>query len=90
MTMATVTVRVDEQTKKNASMVLANIGLDVSTAVRIFLRQIVIRGQMPLELVQDPFFSQSNVAALRESIAQADRGEFAKVTTLEELEAAHP
>jgi len=88
--MATVTVRVDEQTKKNASMVLANIGLDVSTAVRIFLRQIVIRGQMPLELVQDPFFSQSNVAALRESIAQADRGEFAKVTTLEELEAAHP
>jgi len=86
--MTTVTVRVDDQTKQNASLVLADIGLDVSTAVRMFLRQLVIRGQMPIELLQDPFYSQSNLASLRESIAQADRGEFAKVTTLDELEAA--
>ena len=88
MSMTTVTVRVDDQTKQNASLVLADIGLDVSTAVRMFLRQLVIRGQMPIELLQDPFYSQSNLASLRESIAQADRGEFAKVTTLDELEAA--
>jgi len=86
--MTTVTVRVDDQTKQNASLVLADIGLDVSTAVRMFLRQLVIRGQMPIELLQDPFYSQSNLATLRESVAQADRGEFAKVTTLDELEAA--
>ena len=88
MSMTTVTVRVDDQTKQNASLVLADIGLDVSTAVRMFLRQLVIRGQMPIELLQDPFYSQSNLATLRESVAQADRGEFAKVTTLDELEAA--
>jgi hypothetical protein len=36
----------------------------------------------------DPFDSPENRAALRESIAQADRGEFAMVTTLDELEAS--
>jgi len=86
--MTTVTVRVDEQTKQNASLVLADIGLDVSTAVRMFLRQLVIRGQLPIELMQDTFYSQSNLSALRQSIDQAERGEFAKVTTLDELEAA--
>ena len=88
MSMTTVTVRVDEQTKQNASLVLADIGLDVSTAVRMFLRQLVIRGQLPIELMQDTFYSQSNLSALRQSIDQAERGEFAKVTTLDELEAA--
>jgi len=88
MAMTTITVRVDEQTKQNAGLVLADIGLDVSTAVRMFLRQLVIRGQMPIELLQDPFYSESNLVRLRESIDQADRGEFTKVTTLEELKAA--
>jgi len=88
MSMTTVTVRVDEATKQSAALVFANIGLDLSTAVRMFLRQAVIRGYMPLDLAQDPFYSEPNVKALGESIAQAERGEFAKVTTLEELEAA--
>jgi len=86
--MTTVTVRVDEKTKQNAALILADLGLDVSTAVRMFLRQLVIRGQMPIELLQDPFYSQSNLAQLRKSITQAERGEFAKVTTLDQLEAA--
>ncbi|MDR0960468.1 MAG: hypothetical protein LBM23_09015 [Propionibacteriaceae bacterium] len=34
----------------------------------------------------DPFYSESNMAALSESIDQADRGEFAMVTTVEGLE----
>ena len=84
MSMSTVTVRVDEQTKQTASDVLANLGLDVSTAVRMFLRQVVIRGHMPIELLQDPFYSESNMAALRESIAQIDRGEVV-VKSVEEL-----
>ena len=35
----------------------------------------------------DPFYSESNMRVLRESIAQAERGEFAKTMTFEELEA---
>jgi DNA-damage-inducible protein J len=70
MSMSTVTVRVDDKTKQVATDVLDNLGLDVSTAVRMFLRQVVIRGTMPIELIQDPFYSEANQAALRASIKQ--------------------
>jgi DNA-damage-inducible protein J len=85
--MSTVTVRVDERTKAGAASVLEDIGLDVSTAVRMFLRQIIIRGQMPIELVQDPFYSETNQAALRESIQQLNGGDTVS-RTLNELRAA--
>jgi len=84
--MSTVTVRVDEQTKQSATNVLADIGLDVSTAVRMFLRQVAIRGQMPIELLQDPFYSESNQAALRASIAQLEAGRLVG-KTIDELAA---
>jgi DNA-damage-inducible protein J len=84
--MSTVTVRVDEDTKTSAAAVLADIGLDVSTAVRVFLRQVVLRGQMPVELLQDPFYGQSNQAALKASLAQLESGQ--TVThTIDELQA---
>ncbi len=86
MSLSTVTVRVDEQTKQTATAVLADIGLDVSTAVRMFLRQLVIRGQMPIELVQDPFYSESNQARLRHSIQQLDEG-MTVTRTMDELRA---
>jgi len=87
MSMTTVTVRVDKQTKDNAALVLADIGLDVSTAVRMFLRQLVIRGQMPIELVQDDFYSEANMARLRKSIDDLDAGRNVVVKTLDELRA---
>ncbi|MCL1837695.1 MAG: type II toxin-antitoxin system RelB/DinJ family antitoxin [Propionibacteriaceae bacterium] len=83
--MSTVTVRVDEQTKQNATAVLSDIGLDISTAVRMFLRQVVLRGQMPIELMQDSFYSHSNQAALRESIKQLEDGRIV-TKTLDELQ----
>ncbi|MDR2374567.1 MAG: type II toxin-antitoxin system RelB/DinJ family antitoxin [Bifidobacteriaceae bacterium] len=89
--LATVTVRVDAETKAAATAIVEGLGLDLSTAVRAFMKQIVLRRAVPLVLEyppDDPFDSPANRAALRESIAQADRGEFAMVTTLDELEAA--
>jgi len=83
--MTTVTVRVDEQTKKNATAVLADIGLDVSTAVRMFLRQVAIRGQMPIELVRDAVYNEASLPVSREPTAPAKRGEVAKATTTDEL-----
>ena len=41
--------------------------------------------EIPTESVQDPFYSESNMAALRESIAQIDRGDVV-VKSIEDLE----
>lgn len=47
---AMVHVRVDEETKERAAQALAEVGLSVSDAVRLFLRRVVIEQGMPISL----------------------------------------
>lgn len=83
-----VSVRMDPELKRQADIFFAQLGLTLSSATGIFVRQCLQRGKIPFELEVDPFYSQANQARLRASVDQADRGEFAKTTTLVELEAA--
>jgi DNA-damage-inducible protein J len=43
-------VRVDDETKEQATQALAAMGMSVSEAVRLFLRRVVIDQAFPLEL----------------------------------------
>lgn len=43
-------VRVDEETKAQATQTLAAMGMTVSDAVRLFLRRVVVDQAFPLEL----------------------------------------
>ena len=48
--MASVTVRVDEQTKRDASEIVEDVGFDLSSVTRAFYRQIVRERRIPLTL----------------------------------------
>lgn len=50
--MTTLNIRVDENLKKQASELFADLGLDMSTAVNMFLRQSVMRDGIPFEVVR--------------------------------------
>ena len=69
--MQPVNVRVKEKTKKAARKVLADIGLDLSTGVNLFLHQVAIEKGLP-------FTPTKNSAALRAKwdaeAAEARRG----------------
>lgn len=56
--MTTVNVRIEEKTKKAASRVLASIGLDLSSGIKIFLYQVATEQGLP-------FIPTKNPAALR-------------------------
>ena len=43
-------IRVDEELKNNANMVLEDIGLDLSTAIRMFLNRTVSANGLPFEI----------------------------------------
>ena len=43
-------VRVDEETKAQATQTLATLGLSVSDAVRLFLKRVVIEQGLPISL----------------------------------------
>jgi len=72
--MAQVNIRIDDGLKEKADFLFSELGLNMTTAVNIFIRQTVRQGGIPFELKIDPFYSESNMKVLRESIAQLDAG----------------
>ncbi len=78
MTTSSLQVRVDPALRKEAETLFANAGLDMSSAIRLFLRQSVIRRRLPFEVVSespDPFWSKANQRVLADSIRSLERGE---------------
>ncbi|MDR1266482.1 MAG: type II toxin-antitoxin system RelB/DinJ family antitoxin [Propionibacteriaceae bacterium] len=88
MSTSAVTVRIEDSVKQDAQEVLEDIGLSMTAAVTVFLKAVARTGTIPFPLEADPFHSQPHQARLAQSVARAERGEFAQVTTLEALEAA--
>jgi len=83
--MANVQVRVDESLRAQAQSVAASMGLDLASAVRLFLTQMVRENGLPFRPVADPFYSMRNQAGLEKSVAQLNAGQTV-VKTLAELE----
>lgn len=74
-------VRIDDETKAQASEALAEIGLSVSEAVRLFLRRVAAEQKFPLELKVP---NAETRAAIKESraIMAARRPRFATANAL--------
>ena len=72
--MALLQIRVDDDLACQAREVARSMGLDLSFAVRLFLRQMVAENGLPFRPSCDPFSSQSNVEALKRSLAQPEAG----------------
>lgn len=47
-----VTIRLDKELKEQADLFLQNIGMSLSTAVNVFLRQSINKGKIPFEIEQ--------------------------------------
>lgn len=86
--MAQVNIRIDDALKERADKLFNELGLNMTTAFNIFVRQTVRQGGIPFEITTnvDPFYSKSNMNVLRKSIKEADEGKFV-TKTMEELKA---
>lgn len=50
MANVTTSIRIDAETKKAATELLNDLGLDLSSAVNVFLRQVVLQGGLPFQI----------------------------------------
>ncbi len=66
--MATVStqIRIDEATKKQAMELLEGLGLNLSDAINMFLRQVVLHGGIPFD-VKYPKFKPEVMEAMEEA-----------------------
>lgn len=80
-------VRIDSEVKKQASELFATLGLDMSSAVNIFLHQCILRGGLPF-IVEVPNYRQETIDAMVEAKRIANDQNVEGYSSIEELEKA--
>ena len=81
----TVNVRMDADLKREFDKVCNDLGLTMTTAVTILAKKMTREKRIPFEVSMDPFYSESNLAALDHSIQQLKEGKVV-IKTMEQLE----
>ena len=59
-------IRIDENLKKQATELFSQLGMDMSSAMNMFLRQCVMRGGLPFEVTL-PKYKQDVLDAMEEA-----------------------
>lgn len=72
--MVQVNFRVDEEVKRRAELACKNMGMNMSTAINIFLVKMGNEQRIPFEVSADPFYSAENMAELERRVADAKAG----------------
>ena len=80
-------IRIDADIKKKASALFETLGLDMSSAVNLFLHQCVLRGGLPFS-VSMPGYNQTTLDAMAEAKRISSDPEVRSYSSMEELKAA--
>jgi DNA-damage-inducible protein J len=72
--MSQVSVRVDDDIKERAEIIFENLGLSMTAAINLFIRQAIRIGGIPFDSMTDPFYSEANMAHLRDVLKDAEEG----------------
>lgn len=82
--MTTISVRIDEDTKKEAQKLFGELGLDLSTAINMFLRQSVREQGVPFAVTRSVPNAET-LAALEEVAAMKKNSEGAGYSDVETM-----
>ena len=66
MTTSPTQIRIDSNVKRDANELFSELGIDMSSAVNIFLRQCILHGGLPFK-VEIPKFNAETLAAMEEA-----------------------
>ena len=62
---ATINVKTDSELKKQAENLFSDLGMNMTTAFNVFLRQAVIENRIPFEITRDPYSLEKAVSDTR-------------------------
>ena len=74
MANAQIHVRIDDSTKKQAQKIFSDMGLDITTAVNMFIKQVIRNQGFPFLPTTDPFHSEANITHLMSVKADVEAG----------------
>ena len=89
MPQTTLSIRIDEDLKKQLDSICEDFGMSITTAITVFAKTIVRERRIPFEISanEDPFYSSANQKRLRASLAQYEARQGFATKTIAELQA---
>ena len=72
MPVTNINIRIDNEIKAKAQDIFASLGLDMTTAISIFLRQAIRQHGLPFPISGDPPAKKPNPGCMRGKIWMAD------------------
>ena len=70
--MAQLSMRIDDEVKRKAEIACDALGLNMITAINLYLVKLGNEMRIPFEVSVDPFYSSANQRVLEESIRQLE------------------
>lgn len=88
MTRKFVNIRMDEDLKNSMEETCRELGMNITTAFTIFAKKVSREKRIPFEVSIDPFYSDRNIEAIKNSVVEMETGKVIEKTfeELEELE----
>lgn len=68
MLQSTISARIDSDDKKAFDSFCNDIGISTSSAINMFIKTVIRENRIPFKIVNDPFYSKSNMEFLKEGI----------------------
>lgn len=84
-----ITFRTNSQTKAEAQQIFADLGMDISTALNVFLKKVIRTGSIPFEVSVSEEPNETTLAAIDEIYNHPELTEGPYTTKKEILEALH-
>lgn len=82
----TYNIRIDKNVKEQADKLYKNMGLSISSAINLFLKQSVIQGKLPIsEISAEPYYAKELRKALMEYEQGKKDGKLKTYNSTEEL-----
>ena len=72
--MTTIQIRIDDKTKRDSKRVLDDLGIDMSGAIKLFLRQISLHKEIPFRLTTENGLTSDEEAEILAASREAKNG----------------
>ena len=72
--MTTLQIRIDENTNKKVKKILDDLGMDMSSAIKVYLKQIIVTKGIPFKLLTENGLTVKEEQAILKAAEEAKRG----------------
>ena len=74
MSLSTLSAKVESSDKVAFEQFCSKTGMNVTTAINLFVKAVLREGRIPFEITTDPFWSEENQARLRRAAKRLEAG----------------